>query len=507
MASRKKAIEAESKSGSSGVGSSDVSRKLIESNKLLIKSIKELEKAVKAGRENTRGAGERAGMGRGGGGGGEATVGGMGGIGASIPVLGAVMAVAAFTMQKVAQIGHAYLSKAGEQAGTAGVGGFQAQGYGMYNAAQIGAGLKSSAMNSGKFGNGTMGPGETTAMQVGGIFGLSAEETFGHAGTLTRAGGSYANVANVGAGAGIQTQLPMFISAIAGELEEAVKNGMNSSDIAGTIAQDLAAVVQATGNKDVTTALNITKSMSSLLASGRKGQVDSLEGMLAWKGSQKKMLGDMNTDREGSVNALLKNDVISQEEADKLKGIKGNITGQDIDSALGPGGLTYLTKNRMQSQGEAGTFAVVAEGLKETFGTGRQAMRTASNISDSMGGIGSTEVKTAYNMGKSSKSDQEAGAAAIAAKHAGVVSGEAGMSINLQNQMEAELLLRGKAFAAATVEAETGLISLAEVGIKGVSEGFKSMEEGMKKIKGLMDEVTAAGGLGEWIKDKINPFN
>jgi hypothetical protein len=287
---RTKAISA-SKSAAKGASQNqsqrpvEQNRELVSSLKTLTSSIKSLERTIKSS------GGVRPG---GGGGGGQPSFGGTGGsfgkIGASLGIAGAGIGLVGFAIQKINQIGTAYIDLASRQAGTVGVSGDmrtnryknEQGGWSTYNNLGIstgrrgiylqteqGAMTKAHRMAAGRFSGGV----SDRAVQVGSIFGMGAEEIGRISGTYSRAGGNLDRAMSVARGSGIETELPMFMQGMAGVLEEAVTSGVNASNLADDLGDQVAMITQRTGTNSVGMAMNILKSFKGVQQQVGRGQI------------------------------------------------------------------------------------------------------------------------------------------------------------------------------------------------------------------------------------------
>jgi len=473
---RRKVIDAqknaEKKAGTGSTNAQLASIKQLNGSMVkLNESIKSLTQAIRAG----GGIGKGSGVGGSGGSGRVSMSAGLsgavaGGVGSAM-----VLGMLGYTMHKISEIGNAYMDKTAEQSKSVGYGGFR-YGQGMYGATEMGAGMKSYAMSTGRFQRGSVDSklGSTGAMQVGGAYGLSAEEAFGQAGTFARAGVQYGKAAYTVAGGGIETQLPMLMQSMSTELEDAVKNGFDASEMGKNIAEDMTALTMATRNKDVRTADLISKSVSGMKTGGQKGQVSTPEELMAWQSAQKSMMSKMGDSgwRAQQVAA----GQMTEEEASRLAGIKGGPSTNDVQAILGPNALTHFTKRQLQDQTNVEYLQGIASGYKGIYGSGPAALRNMSTFSDATGGVGSVALETMSRFDSSKKGiDLFKGQRAVEGLYGEVSGSASGMSIQRDNQRTNFMLAHGEKFAQATMKVETALLHLADSGIKTLDDALQKL--------------------------------
>jgi hypothetical protein len=541
-AERQKAIQA---SKTADGGKNNINAQMANNIKALTNSIHKLIESNKA----LTNALKRSPAGGGGGGApgaGRAAIGdasGGGAVGSALPFVGAAIAISAFVAQKVNQIGNAYISKTAEQKGSVGTGGFR-RGEGMYNATEMGAGMKAYAMESGKFatdrwskiadksreqrnleaqfaaekrranagagkdtyvetammkqldekiktlesgrrvGGFSVRPDET-ALQVGGIFGLSADEVLGQAGKFKRAGGSYGQIAKTLAGGGLETQIPMMIGAISTELEDAVRNGLNTSNLSTDIAEDMSALTMSTQNRDAITAINFAKTASGAKSSAARGQVGDVEQMLLWQGGQKAMIDEMGdlTKRSKMLTGFKESGVIGDEEFQRIMSMK-NVTAEGL-AKESPTLLNAMTKEYVSGLSEAKSLQLISEGAYSAFGTGgteAQRRRSAESVMDQMGGGISRQALRAGSKMATARGGINAaeGEKMLAQQYKGVIGSEAGIGVAKDRMLENLLLNHGQMFADATVKMTKALTEFAGSTASVAEDMIKQIKESQK---------------------------
>jgi hypothetical protein len=301
--------------------------------KSLERAIKDLEKATKNQTKETK---RRTGGGSGGRGGipslgGDAAT-GISRIGATLPIAGAALAAGGFVMSQVMKIGHAYLAKISEQLGTAGIGGLQSKNLaGYYNAAQTGELSKSWRMSAGRYGaGGRFG----SALHYGRLYGIGTGEIGQQLGLMDRFGGNagrkFSAITGMAGARGIQTDLPVLLRGIASELEDAVRRGVNASELPITMGRSVSNMVGA--NKGMATTQSALEQYKSYMAGGKAVGEGNVEGiantrmLMAGRSAVKQYMGMATNDkRRTAFNAAMKSAGLSDADISGAKLDYGNL--------------------------------------------------------------------------------------------------------------------------------------------------------------------------------------
>ena len=496
---RQKVIQQQKKDGGGDTGGSGGSREFSSSLKSLNSSILKLIASNKELAKSMSGGGI-GGSSRGGGsssGGGSA---GFGKVGSSIPLIGATIALAGFAVQKINQIGNAYMALAGQQKGSVGSGGFRA-GQGMYLSGEMGAGMKSYASATGKFEHKSKV--NKTALKIGGIFGQSASEALGQAGTFKRAGGNYAQTASMGMGSGLETQLPIMLSGMAGMMEDSIKAGVDASSMSKSLGKNLIMLTKATGTNSVDAAMGMLKSFSGVKDQLGKGKFGSLEGLYGAEANRKSLMEKMNGAGGEKYRAgLVKKGVISQSQSDAYGNMGKNATFQDLQAAGGSGAAHYLEKRNAREMGPGELTRRMFKKIRSQYGDTPEGMQRASNIFTSMGMPGGDVSFEGFwkasKMKPPGKEVSKKGAKEIETRIKGVTNSPAGGGTKQQQMREGLTLSIGGGFAKTSFALEKSMIGIIttmnkEGGITKTMNLAATSAEGLaKKFKALGGTVDAA---------------
>lgn len=507
---RQKAIQASTKQGAaSTLRPDDNARKLIDTNIKLSTNILKLNQSITL----LTGVIKNRGLGGGGGGGNPISTPqgntGIGSVGAALGYVGVPVALAGFAVQKINQIGNAYIEKVSQQKGTVGVGGFKTERIGAYLGPEVSAGYKAHRMASGKF----TGDIDKMALKTGTIFGLSAEEVGAQSGAISRYGLSYGSIAGTGAASGIETELPKFMQAIAGELEDAVKNGVNSSDLSGDIGQEMAGLVANTRNNSVEMAMNIVSKTRASKESAAKGQISGMESFMTWKAGQTKLMEQFNTGAErGKLLVNLKNQgLITDTEMKKLaegdidKG--GGVSEQFIRQTIGQGGYSSLVRNAITGMSGAESSRLSMKEVQKTWGTGVEAFRQWNAMYPSMGGdLGQNELLTLWKTAQDKKKfDKVIGQEKLEKRFKGVETSAPLLGVQKAQMMDDLLYKYGNSFASASLKMEKELIKLADTlggaVIPTIQKVFGEKKYTPAEKKRLTQEYDS-----RWDADNVNPM-
>jgi hypothetical protein len=515
---REKAIQASKKSSEGGSTSSDFSKRLIESNyKLnasivkLIKSNETLKSAIGNMNKNLPVTG---------GGGGEAPQrtenngkkafwGGFAGgaVGGAISRMpGSVGDVFSFAVSKIHQIGTAYMEETGKQRGTVGTGGFRGGQRG-YMGEELGAGMKAYGLTTRNWANKEKIGNFKTAMDLGNIFGQTPEETFKQKGVfdLTGRKGLYEKTANIAAGTGVKTEIPLLISSVADELEEAVKNGVNASDMADKMGGQLATITSMSVGKSVEGAMRTVKAWSSTKEAGAHGKVTSLTGLMGYKGAQESFYEKMNMP---SMNEeYIKGLKLNPQQTQKLIELKRK--GVDINSKnfqeISGGTESFFTSRELGETGSTQYLRNVARGYKRSFkGMSHEQMWGL----DPESGLTPQQWKVAMEVGE--LSDKEFNAMENEKKGKKIISTKrqknyaetgAAMGTELSIQKANMVFQYGAQFATTTVKMEQTMMKFAEaaigpaqIGLKGLNGASITLIETFGRLSEILNSNDSAWG-------------
>ena len=492
---RQKALKAQKTTGTKSGQSASASRETVTNLRTLNSSIlkliasnKELSRSL--GKSSSRGPGFSSGPGGGG-------SPGIGQMGASIPIIGAGIAALGFTIQKVNQIGNAYIEKTSQQIGNVGVGGFR-RGQGVYSATQMGAGMKAYGTATGKFSKGVDAP--QAALDVGAIYGLSSEETMKTAGQFKRTGANYQKAAAVGMGSGIESELPTLLTGMGSILTDAVREGVNTSNMSEDMARDLSAITMATQGQSVEAALNIVKSFQGVQKQVAGGKMGTVEGLYTAKASQQLLMERLTgKGKEEYIEKLQKEGYISDKQATNIKSLKEDAAFEDLQQ-MAPGAAFYLTRQTAAETGAPKLQRKVMENIKKKFGSGAEGLQQYTDYALQTGSsLSQSQIKTMWDTKDVGPGAVTKGEKALKDKAKEVETGTSGMSVKRLQARENLLFNRGKAFADASVKMENKMIDLAEGSMKAAVEGIDTLGTAMKTLSGL---VTGLSERIEKSKDK-----
>lgn len=459
----------------------------------LVASNKSLENAVK----KSTGFGGGGGPGRrlpGGGGSGGAEIGRIGG---TLPLVGAAIAALGFSVQKINQIGNAYIEKAGQQVGNVGVAGFK-RGAGVYNAAQMGAGMKAYAMKSGQFAN-KKRP-SRSALNIGAAYGMSSQETLGTAGTFARAGADYGTVAAQAAGRGIQTDVPSLLTGIGGLLEEAIRAGINTSDMSKDIGKEMTALTLKTSGKSAEAALNIVKSFSGVTTQVGKGKIGNLEGLITTQATQNMLVENLTGKNKASyLDRLSEEGMISDSQRQKLSGLKADTGIEGVQKAIGVASTFALTKKTARETDKAKMLRKTMTIRKGMFGRSPEAMHRAMNLYSTQGGA-LTEDQFLAAWKTESEGEpidvSKQGKRLIGKRAKDVEISNAGIAVKRQVKRENLVFKYGASFAKASLAMEEAMIKIANKAaptaasaIEGLAVKIKSLSAAIEKAQISYDQI------------------
>ena len=457
---RQKAIQAQKTAEKKPSGGSSISqnKELVSAINKLVESNKRLEAAVR------RSAG--MGGGRSGSpalGGGETGGGGIGSVGVAAGIAGIPLALAGFAIAKGQQVANANIALRSQQLGTAGMGGFR-QGGGLFGATDTGAGMSAYGRARGESARNLK---DTSILDrsrdLSTVYGMSLSESGALAGTFERAGGDLGKATAFARGAGIDADMPILLQGMSGMMEEAIKTGLDASEMSKTMGKQLSLLARSTPGKSAEAALGIARSFKGVQQQVAGGQFGSYEGMLAARASRGALMEDIKG--EGGIDALVASGAISESQAEKLKGADAG-SWESIQKAIGPEAAFQLIQRKSASMGEVGLEAATMKEHQQRFGTSVEGRQQAYARYRGMGGSLS-QVQFDASWDRSLQPDtgdtttEAAGRRAIQADVGDVTKSGAGIGAS-RGVMREELLLSStaNAIAQASVGIEKELIRI-----------------------------------------------
>jgi hypothetical protein len=452
--------------------------KLNDSIKKLIDSNKSLERAVsRSGRGAAAGGGAT--------GGGRFGDTGIGNVGSSLPYIGAVVAIVGFALNKINQVADAYLSLGMQQKGNAGITGTNNVSSALFSAAEIGGGRKAYAMQTGRFASGR-GAINQNSLRMANIFGLSPEEVLGQAGTFARVGkeAAYGSAMYGAAGAGIETELPILMSALSSELEEAVKNGVDASSMAESIGGELTALTMRTQTKSVDAAMKIIQSFSSTKEAVSRGQVGGYQNVMAWKAGRDMLVETMSdpTKRASYLEQMQKAGVISAEESGRL-GSMQDVSLKSIQDIVGVGGVKVLTERMISQTGEGEMLRRSILQQQKYFGTDAKGARAAWNVYANQGGSATQEqFFAAYQNAAAGvpAASIQAGQGVLGAQENVALTSISATAMGRQNEREAMTFRYGERFTREALKFEKAMMNLTSKSMPAIGLGLDFMSSGIE---------------------------
>jgi hypothetical protein len=411
---------------------------------------------------------------------------GIGGIGSSIPILGAAVAAMGFAIQKINQIGNAYTQRAAQQLGSTGLGGFR-RGSGVHLGAQIGAGMSAFATGTGRFERTTAI--NQTALDVSTMYGRSTQETFGQAGLFQRAGANYARTAQYAAGAGIQSDLPALMTGLSGILQDAVREGINTSDMSDDIGREITNLALQTPGQSVEAALAMVSSFRGVQRGVASGQMGNVESMYTAQASRNMLMRNLgNTDY---VNRLQTEGLISQQQRDAISSMGPNANFQRLQQVIGGAGAQTLLRNQAATANPATLMRERMLQIQQQWGTGAEGFQRFSSFASQQGFSANLQQLRAqwYGAQTTPPSEEEVqarGAQRIASGAQTVRSSAPGIEGGRQLRRENLLFDFGPRFARQALQMEESMMTLARTAAPAVITGMESLSGA---ITGLVRDV------------------
>lgn len=468
-------------------------QRLIDSNKNLEKSIKDMVSVSKAGLGG--GGGKKTTGGVFGGGSGS----GLSGVGRSIPIAGIPIAIAGFAIQKINQIGNSFIQLAGQQAKTVGYGKFQ-RGAGMYGSAEMGAGIAAYVKSAGAQMGTEVDKGESKKIRdIGALYGLSAEEVYGQAGTFKRAGGSYTRAAAQAVGGGIGSELPVLLQGMSGMLEDAIRNGLDASDMADNLSKGLTDLTNVTPGRSAHAAMQMVQNFQSVKQSVAEGKFGSMEALYAGQVSRNLLM--QNLQNPNYVEKLQKQGLISEKQAGKISKMGKTDDYNKLMESISPLGAQTLLQHTAATTDPTTLMRGIIEQAQQTYGKDAEGFQRFQAIASQMGfSQKMPQIRAQWNLaaGRGTTEDvatmEKLGVKKITKGAERVQASEAGMAIT--QQLGRESLQLG------TIAQNFAKTSLAlEQTIQGL---VKSIEPTPAQINSFKETLSSAGSALSGFKDSLD---
>ncbi len=521
---REKVIQAQKAGEKKGVTSiPELNKDLVNSIHKLIDANRALETALKKSAGRTAGTGSPgsegfSGGGKGGGGS------GIGSIGAAGIGIGALIAATGFAIQKITQIGHAYMDLAGQQLSSSAFGGFRT-GVGIYTGAERSAGFSAYSRITGTFANEQDKSGNFkfqdlvkndslyAARRVGAGYGMSAEESYSLAGHFASAKGNLGVTAAQAVGGGMQSQLPQLLSALANTLQDAVTAGLDASEMAKNIGKETTALVMQTPRKNVDTVLSMIHSFQAVkegVGRGRYGS--SIEAMYTTQASREILMEKLKDPK--FVEDLYKNQQIDENQRSKILGMGGKGDYNRLQALIGSSTANVLTENISQETSSPELMKQVMQLVQQSWGTSIEGKNQFKMFANSVNWSQSNKqidilAKYANNEITTEEYNKQllAGEKEIEKRAGTMEGGKAGLGKRLQITDQDFLIKHGQAFANSTIlmnkEMKNLIESLAPApeaikeltnGIVNLSKGIKTVINFIKNSFGSVTETIVKGG-------------
>lgn len=298
----------------------------------------------------------------------------IGSMGASIPIAGAMIGAASYLIQKTRDVGEAYIATAGAQKGSAGLGGVQAGGYNYLVGGEMSEFVKQrriAARRNSEYGDDqVMSTNSANYMRTFGIGGGEMGKTIGmFQSTGNRLGAATDQFAKYG----VTTEMQSGIGMITQALADAVTEGVNASDVASDMAQEIGLRTALSGGKSVAFASATYKSLGGIGDSVNKGNTGSFQNFQYYNTAKSMITEQLEAGKGDMLDNLLSSNVLSQETIDNYKKTKtiSPYTLAEASQAIagektfqGKIGRAYMRKN-IESLGGFGNKDQVAAIMKD----------------------------------------------------------------------------------------------------------------------------------------------
>jgi len=270
-------------------------------------------------------------------------------------------------------------------------------------------------------------------------------------------------------------------------LTEAVKNGIDTSDMPKDMAKEVSALAMKTSGKSVDAALNIIKGLSGAKGQVSRGQMGTYHGLVTAQASQDLLMEKLNGPGGSDFKkSLLDKGIISKEQHEKLAQMKPGSTFGNVVEQI-PGGAFSLLRQFTESRGDTDISKKIIENAKKQYGNTTEGFQRFSDVVTSQGGFNTTQggLLAAWKndgIGLNDKDIQKKGEGTKEERTKGVLKSRSAMGITQEIKMENKLIDLGLPFAQATERMQDSLLSLVTLGVKPVELAMIKVNEGLLKV-------------------------
>ena len=307
------------------------------------------------------------------------------------------------------------------------------------------------------------------------------------------------------------TDTPKGYDEISMELEEAVKKGINTSDMAPDLGKEIASLTMKTETKSVDAALNIIRSFKSVKEQVGRGKITSVEALYTRQATQDILLEKLKDPEY--LNRLKNTQAISSRQYESLRGFKGDYG--ELQKKVGAGGAEYLTTKMAREVSPTELLNRTFKRIKAQWGTGPEAKQKFSVFAAGQGfALKSEQIETMFKKAEPGTIDKGLGATGAASlekrgkdilrkKYRGVapVLGAVGREGQREKLRTGELASR---IAGETMAVESALLKM-------VSKSSATAADGITKLVGTLSSIDKKldilKGSSDLFKGLINPLD
>ena len=327
--------------------------------------------------------------------------------------------------------------------------------------------------------------------KYGTVFGIDANELGTQAGNITRGGGDINKIVSTGMSMGQNQEMPNFMSYISSTMEEAITAGMSNWSKPEELANDIAGYIALSDNKSAKFATGMINKSKNSQVQASKGKVDSYEGLNTWFASQDVLMSNFKTkeDKNKYLDNALNSGKISPEQYQKALTLKEGASYYDLTQTLGQSAATYLTEDIAADPSNATKILGARMGrIKGQWGSSIEAMQSYSHFNNQVNGtMSNAEIRLAYK--DPSKASLGNGEKELDEKYSDWNKNGGGMAAAKDRMLDNMVLNQGK-IAAAALEMETALYTLATTAAKASIGGIEALSQ-------------ATSGLAERLNNEI----
>jgi hypothetical protein len=288
---------------------------------------------------------------------------------------------------------------------------------------------------------------------------------------------------------------------MASMMEEAIRNGVNTSDLSKDMGQEIGKLAIQTPGKSVEAALNIMRNFQGVKNQVSRGQLGTVEGMYTAQASRDIMMEKLTGAGSGGyVKRLVDEGAISKRQGESLLGMTKGATPEDVQKKIGGAGYYTLLKKTTSETDVPTLHKKMIQNIQKQWGTGAEGYQKFTAGMGSQLSLDDNQMRIMWNhaQGRGETATQQEGSKIRQKLTSTVEKSAPAMGIYQGQRKENMVLDFGAPFAKASVEMEMAMMKLAReampIAQKGISLLGNEAMDAAKKISNMNSQFSNLTG-------------